>query len=76
MSKIFKPEEAREMIIEKVEEINDIFTRIDHPGRLALTVTLFDDYKAFSVYNRDDVSGGDIIHAYSLMNEGLGNWGK
>ncbi len=76
MSKIFKPEEAKEMITEKVDEINDIFTRIDHPGRLALSVLLFDDYKAFSVYNRDDISGGDIIHAYELRNEGLGNWGK
>lgn len=76
MSKIFTAQEAKEMITEKVDEINDIFTRIDHPGRLALSVLLFDDYKAFSVYNRDEMSGGDIIHAYSLMNEGLGNWGK
>lgn len=76
MSKIFKPEEAREMIMEKVDEINDIYTRIDLPGRLALTVTLFDDYKTFTVYNRDDISGGDIIHAYEFRNEGFGNWGK
>lgn len=75
-NKIFTPQEAKPMIEEKVDEIFEIFSRIDHPGRLALSVSLHSDYKTFAVYDRDDISGGDIIGSYDLMEEGYSTWGR
>ncbi len=76
MSKVFTPQEAKKIIEEKVDEIFEIFSRIDHPGRLALSITLHDNYKTFAVYDRDDISSGDIIGSYDLMEEGYSTWGK
>lgn len=76
MSKVFTPQEAKKIIEEKVDEIFEIFSRIDHPGNLALSITLHDNYKTFAVYDRDDISSGDIIGSYDLMEEGYSTWGK
>jgi hypothetical protein len=62
---------AKKMILDKLDEVFDIFNHIDHDGELILSFTMMDDYKTCSLYNKDTLE--DIFYAYTFPSKGYNN---
>ena len=54
MDKI-KVEDAQKEILRKLDEIHEIFLRIDHEAELVLSVTMMSNYKSCAVYEKESL---------------------
>lgn len=72
MDKI-KAEDAQKEILRKIDEIHEIFLRIDHEAELVLSVTMMSNYKSCTVYEKESLK--DVFYASRFPEEGYNtNW--
>ena len=62
---------AKKMILDKLDEVFDIFNHIDHDSELMLSFTMMNDYKTCSLYDKENLE--DIFYAYTFPSKGYNN---
>lgn len=62
--------EAKPLILQKVNEIKELFDSIEYPEKLALSITVFSHYKSCTLYEKETDDKQDVFYSFVFTDDG------